>query len=153
MSQGLDAKRNTMDIYVGNLPYELDEQTLQEAFAAYGEVEKAKIIMDHETGRSKGFAFVTMTDNEAGQNAIAELNGAELNGRPMKVNEARPREERPRRDFGGGGFGGGGGGGFRKPGGFKRGGGGGYGGGGGGGHRGGRDRRGGRGGYQDGFGD
>lgn len=149
-----------MDIYVGNLPYELDEQQLQEAFAAYGEVEKAKIIIDHETGRSKGFAFVTMVDNEAGQNAIAELNGAELNGRPMKVNEARPREERaPRRDFGGGGGGfrkpgGFGGGGFRKPGGgggFKRGeGGGGHGGGGG--HRG-RDRRSGRGDYQDGFGD
>ncbi|MDP0497032.1 MAG: RNA-binding protein [Verrucomicrobiota bacterium JB024] len=148
-----------MDIYVGNLPYELDEQQLQEAFAAYGEVEKAKIIIDHETGRSKGFAFVTMVDNEAGQNAIAELNGAELNGRPMKVNEARPREERaPRRDFGGGGGGGGfrkpggfGGGGFRKPGGggFKRGEGGGQGGGG---HRG-RDRRFGRGDYQDGFGD
>lgn len=148
-----------MDIYVGNLPYELEEQQLQEAFAAYGEVEKAKIIIDHETGRSKGFAFVTMTDDEAGQNAIAELNGAELNGRPMKVNEARPREERaPRRDFGGGGGGGGfrkpggfGGGGFRKPGGggFKRGEGGGQGGGG---HRG-RDRRSGRGDYQDGFGD
>lgn len=135
-----------MDIYVGNIPYDLDEQSLIDTFAEFGEVEKAKIIVDHETGRSKGFAFVTMTDNDAGQTAIAELNGAEMGGRPMKVNEARPREERPQRSFGGGGGGHGGGGGFRKPGGFKKGGGHG-----GGGHRG-RDRRGGRG-YEDGFGD
>ncbi len=143
-----------MDIYVGNLPYEMDEQSLQDAFAEFGEVEKVKIIIDHETGRSKGFAFVTMVNGDEGQTAIAELNGAEIGGRPMKVNEARPREDRPRGGgFGGGGGGfkkggfGGGGGGYKGGGGFK-GGGGGYKGGGGN-----RDRRGGRGGYQDGFGD
>lgn len=136
-----------MDIYVGNLPYDADENTVSEAFGEYGEVAKAKIIVDHETGRSKGFAFVTMTDDAAGQAAIDALNGADFGGRPLKVNEARPREDRPKRDFGphpggfnrggGGGFNRGGGGFSRGPreGGFREGGGGGFREGGGGGDR------------------
>jgi cold-inducible RNA-binding protein len=115
-----------MDIYVGNLPYDMDEETLKQAFGSFGGVEKAKIIVDHETGRSKGFAFVTMSDWKEGQTAIKELDGSTLGGRPMKVNEARPREEN--RGGGGGGGrsgGGGGGGGYRDRG--ERGGGGGRG--------------------------
>lgn len=157
-----------MDIYVGNLPYDITDDDVRAAFAVYGTVDSFKMIIDHESGRPKGFGFISMPDNEAGQAAINALNGAEIGGRVVKVNEARPREERPARSFGGGGrsfggggggggrsFGGGGGGGGRSFGGDKggRGGGGGFGGGkdrrGGGGH-GGRDRRGGRD-YQDGF--
>ncbi len=123
--------KRLMDIYVGNLPYEADESTVSEVFGEYGQVAKVKIIVDHETGRSKGFAFVTMDDDTAGQAAIDALNGADFGGRPLKVNEARPREERPKRDFnrgGGGGFNRGGGGGFNRGGGggFNRGGGGGF---------------------------
>lgn len=130
-----------MDIYVGNLPYAMDDQAVQELFTPHGTVEKAKVIIDYDTGQSKGFAFVTMNDNAEAQTAIDALEGHEINGRPLRVNQAREREG------GGGGFrgGGGGGGGFRGKGG---GGGGGFRGGkGGGGHRGGkgggRDRRGG----------
>lgn len=82
-----------MNIYVGNLSYEVTEKDLKEAFGAFGEVESAKIITD-ETGRSKGFAFVTMPDKKTGQSAIDGLNGKELKGRALKVNEARPRPER-----------------------------------------------------------
>ena len=106
-----------MDIYVGNLPYDTEESMLRSEFEAFGTVENVKIVIDHETGRSKGFAFVSMSDQEQAKNAIAELNGKDVNGRAMKVNEARPREERPPRGPGGGGrgFGGGGGRGFGGP--------------------------------------
>lgn len=138
-----------MDIYVGNLPYDFSDQELSEVFAQFGEVVSAKIILDRETGRSKGFGFVTMSNDEEANAAVAAMDGAEIAGRPAKVNSARPREERsssaPRRSFsngprqGGGGFGGG------REGGFG-GGRGGFGGGRGGrdgDRRGGNDRRGG----------
>lgn len=142
----LNKKRiKTVDIYVGNIPYDLTDDELMGIFGAHGEVTSAKVIIDRETGRSKGFAFVSMESEEEANAAVEALNGAEIGGRPAKVNIARPREERPpRRDFGGGGGGG-----------FKRGGGGGGfrggrdGGGGGGGYRGGRDGGGG-GGYRGG---
>jgi cold-inducible RNA-binding protein len=95
-------------IYVGNLSYDVNDATLQTLFAPYGAVQSAQVIMDRETGRSKGFGFVEMgTDNEA-KAAIAALNGKENGGRAMTVNEAKPREDRS----GGrsGGYGGGGGG-------------------------------------------
>jgi RNA recognition motif-containing protein len=143
-----------MDIYVGNLPYDADESAIRAAFEQYGAVDKVKIIIDHETGRSKGFAFVTMVDQDKGREAVEALNGADLNGRAMKVNEARPKEDRPRPSGGfaprSGGYEGGRSGGFgggRSGGGDRRGGGGGYGGGGGfKGRSGGGDRRGGGGG-------
>ena len=88
-----------MDIYVGNLPWSASEQELADSFGEFGTVEKATIIVDRESGRSKGFGFVTMNDNEEANNAIEALNGTDLGGRALKVNEARPREERPpRRD-------------------------------------------------------
>ena len=88
-----------MDIYVGNLPYELDEQTLNTKFAEYGKVDNVKIIMDRYSGRSKGFGFVSMSDWKEAQNAIKALDGETLEGRPLKVNQAKPREDRPpRRD-------------------------------------------------------
>jgi len=94
-----------MNIYVGNIAYELSEDELREAFSSYGEVESARIITDRFTGRSKGFGFVEMTDDEQAQKAIDEMNGRELSGRALRVNEARPRPagDRPRGgDFGGG---------------------------------------------------
>ncbi len=84
-----------MNIYVGNLPYRMTEDELREAFAAYGEVTSARVITDRESGRSKGFGFVEMSDNSDAQTAIDELNGKEMQGRPLRVNEARPRENRP----------------------------------------------------------
>ena len=109
-----------MDIYVGNLPYTASEEEVRDTFAEFGNVDRVKIVIDRDTGRSKGFAFVTMTDGTEAQNAIDNVNGALIGGRPVKVNEARPREPRPggggggggggRRDFRGGGGGGGGGG-------------------------------------------
>lgn len=99
-----------MNIYVGNLPYSLTDDELRETFEQYGAVDRAKIVFDRESGRSKGFGFVEMPDDQAGAQAIEALNEADLGGRPLKVNEARPREERPARS-------GGGGGGFRKHGG------------------------------------
>ena len=96
-----------MNIYVGNLPYEIDDGSLQDAFAGFGAVDSAKVIMDRDTGRSKGFGFVEMPDNGEAQAAIDGLNGTDLGGRSITVNEARPRPPRG----GGGGFGGGGGGG------------------------------------------
>lgn len=117
-------------LYVGNLAYSIRDQDLQDAFGAYGAVQSAKVMMDRDTGRSKGFGFVEMgTDSEA-QAAINGLNGQPLAGRSIVVNVARPREERPsgfRSPYGGGREGGGGGGGFG--GGRREGGGGGYGGG------------------------
>ncbi|MEI6148254.1 MAG: RNA-binding protein [bacterium] len=99
-----------MNIYVGNLPYEMTQEEMRKTFEAYGPVESVNIIQDRETGRSKGFGFVVMPDNAQGQAAIAALNDKDLGGRKMKVNEARPRTDSPS----GGGFGGGGGGGERR---------------------------------------
>ena len=88
-----------MDIYVGNLPWSASDQEIADAFSQHGTVEKATIIIDRDSGRSKGFGFVTMNDNDEANAAIEALNGYELGGRALKVNEARPREERPpRRD-------------------------------------------------------
>ena len=88
-----------MDIYVGNLPWSASDQEIADAFSQHGAVEKATIIVDRESGRSKGFGFVTMNDAEEANSAIEALNGYDLGGRALKVNEARPREERPpRRD-------------------------------------------------------
>lgn len=125
-------------LYVGNLSYGIRDEDLQQAFAQYGNVSSAKVMMDRETGRSKGFGFVEMSSDAEAQSAISGMNGQTLDGRAVVVNEARPREERPggfRSGGGGGGYGGGGGGGggYRSGG----GGGGGYGGGGGGGRAGG----------------
>ncbi len=83
-----------MNIYVGNLSYDLSEAELREAFEAFGEVESAKIITDRDTGRSKGFGFVEMPDQSNGEAAIEGVNGQEIGGRALRVNEARPRERR-----------------------------------------------------------
>jgi len=87
-----------MNIYVGNLSYNLHDNDLQQIFEEYGAVASAKIIQDRDTGRSKGFGFVEMPNDSDGTKAIEGLNGAEIEGRNLTVNEARPREERPRRD-------------------------------------------------------
>jgi hypothetical protein len=125
-------------LYVGNLAYSVRDESLQESFGQFGTVTSAKVMMDRETGRSKGFGFVEMSSDPEAQAAINGMNGQPLEGRPLVVNEARPREERPggfsgapRSPYGGGGRSGSGGGG----GGYGGGGGGGYGGGGGGGGR------------------
>ena len=115
-------------LYVGNLPFSATDEILAQTFSAYGEVESAKIIVDRDSGRSKGFGFVEMSSDDAAQEAINKLNGQSLDGRTMTVNEARPMAPRS----GGGGFGGGGGGGYGGGGGGGGGGRGGRGGGGGG---------------------
>ena len=119
-------------LYVGNLPYSVRDGDLEQAFGQFGAVTSAKVMMERDTGRSKGFGFVEMGTDEEAQSAINGMNGQPLGGRSVVVNEARPMEERPPRS-GGGGFGGGG----RREGGggYGGGGGGGYGGGGGGGRR------------------
>lgn len=116
-------------LYVGNLAYSVRDDSLMQAFSSFGTVTSAKVMMDRETGRSKGFGFVEMGSDAEAQAAINGMNGQSLEGRAIVVNEARPREERP------GGFGGGGGGrgGYGGGGGGYGGGGGGYGGSGGGG--------------------
>lgn len=86
-----------MNIYVSNLSFSVQDEDLKEFFAEYGEVTSAKVIMDRQTNRSRGFGFVEMSDDAAAQKAIAELNGATVDGREMKVSEARPKEERPKR--------------------------------------------------------
>jgi len=86
-----------MEIYVGNLPWSTSDQDLSDAFGAFGKVEKASIISDRNSGRSKGFGFVTMEDADEANKAIESLNGSEMAGRNLKVNEARPREDRPPR--------------------------------------------------------
>lgn len=111
-------------LYVGNLPFSATEQELESKFSALGTVDSAKIIMDRDSGRSKGFGFVEMADDDAAMKAIDALNGQDFSGRAMIVSEARPQAPRESRGFGGGGGGGGRG----------------YGGGGGGGGRGGNDR-------------
>ena len=83
-----------MNIYVGNLPYGINRDQLRDVFAAYGEVAAARIVTDRETGRSKGFGFVDMPNDEEAKNAIEALNGNDIGGRKAVVNEARPREPR-----------------------------------------------------------
>jgi RNA recognition motif-containing protein len=117
-------------LYVGNLPYTVRDGDLEQSFGQFGTVTSAKVMMERDTGRSKGFGFVEMGSDAEAQAAIAGMNGQPLGGRSLVVNEARPMEARPPRTGGGGGYGGGGGGG-----GYGGGGGGGYGGGGGGGGR------------------
>ena len=114
-------------LYVGNLAYSVRDDSLHQAFSQFGSVTSAKVMMDRDTGRSKGFGFVEMGSDAEAQSAINGMNGQALEGRAIVVNEARPREDRPG-GFGGGRGGGGGGG-------YGGGGGGGYGGGGGGGGR------------------
>ena len=105
-------------LYVGNLAYGVSDADLEAMFAPHGTVQSAQIIMDRDTGRSKGFGFVEMSTSQEAQAAIAALNGKEVDGRKLTVNEARPREER--RPGGGGGGGGGGRGGYGGGGGGKR---------------------------------
>ena len=95
-------------LYVGNLPYSANQQTLQDTFSQCGTVESVNVITDRDTGQSKGFAFVEMSSDSEAQKAIQELNGSSLDGREIKVNEAKPKA--PRDNRGGGGYGGGGGG-------------------------------------------
>ena len=100
-------------LYVGNLPYQMRDSDLEQAFGQYGQVNSAKVMMERETGRSKGFGFVEMASDAEAQAAIEGMNGQSLGGRSIVVNEARPMENRPSRGFGGGGgYGGGGGGGY-----------------------------------------
>jgi len=129
-------------LYVGNLPYSYRDSDMEQAFSQFGTVTSAKVMMERDTGRSKGFGFVEMSSPAEAQAAIEGMNGQQIGGRGLVVNEARPMEARPPRSGGGGfggggggyGGGGGGGGGFGGGGGGRRegGGGGGYGGGGGG---------------------
>ena len=136
-------------LYVGNLPYTVRDEDLQQSFGAFGSITSAKVMMERDTGRSKGFGFVEMGNDAEAQAAIAGMNGQSLGGRSITVNDARPMEARPPRTGGfgggGGGYGGGGGGGDRS------GGGGGYGGGGGGGRSGGGGYGGGGGGGRGGY--
>ncbi len=126
-------------LYVGNLAYSMSDSDLQQIFEPHGSVQSAQVIMDRDTGRSKGFGFVEMGSEAEAQAAIAALNGAEVEGRTLTVNEARPKTDTRGGGGGGGGYGGGGrsggGGGYGGGGGGRSGGGGGYGGGGGGGRR------------------
>ena len=108
-----------MNIFVGSLPFQLAEADLRELFEAYGEVSTVKLISDRETGRSKGFGFVEMPDDESAQKAITGLNGADVKGRSIAVSQAEDKKPNDRKSGGGGGYGG------------NRSGGGGYGGGGG----------------------
>lgn len=101
-------------LYVGNLPYSVLDSDLEQAFGQFGSVTSAKVMMDRETGRSKGFGFVEMASDPEAQAAISGMNGQPLGGRSVVVNEARPMESRPPRS-GGGGYGGGADGGFRSP--------------------------------------
>ncbi len=130
-------------LYVGNLSFNTTETDLQDLFAQAGAVQEVTLMQDKFTGKSRGFAFVTMGSEADAQKAIADFNGKTVEGRPLTVNEARPREARPGGGGGGrGGYGGGGGGYGGGGGGYGGGGGGGYGGGGGGGRRDGGSRRG-----------
>jgi RNA recognition motif-containing protein len=136
-----------MNIYVGNISFNASEDDIRDIFGEYGQVDSVKIILDHDTGRSRGFGFVEMANDDEGRAAVESLNGYDLEGRELKVNEARPRE---RRNNFGGGYGGGGRGGYGGGGGRGGYGGGGRGGYGGGGGRGGDyGGGGGRGGYND----
>ncbi len=104
----------SMKLYVGNLSFQTSSHELEDLFAGVGSVESATVVEDRETGRSRGFGFVEMANQEDGEKAIAELNGTNFGGRDIKVNEAKPREDRgngggrSRGNYGGGGYGGGG---------------------------------------------
>ena len=95
-------------LYVGNLPYTAKEESLKEHFSSAGSVASVKIIIDRETGRSKGFGFVEMESDDGAQSAVSQLDGQEFEGRSLRVSEAKPQPERESRGGGGGGFGGGG---------------------------------------------
>src|SRR3954463_16773195 len=103
----------SIKLYVGNLSFNTSNQDLSELFAQIGAVESATVVEDRETGRSRGFGFVEMANQEDGEKAIAEINGTQFGGRDIKVNEAKPREDRGRGAYNGGGGGGGYGGGNR----------------------------------------
>ena len=108
LTAGSNQRRSKLlkNIYVGNISFQTSEQDLDAAFSAYGQVDRVQIVKDRDTGQSRGFAFVEMSNNAEADKAMAALNGADMGGRTLTVNEARPREPRQ----GGGGFGGGGGG-------------------------------------------
>jgi RNA recognition motif-containing protein len=121
----------SLELYVGNLPWSMTEEALTALFAAHGTVDRAKIVTDRDTGRSRGFAFVTMNNDAEGTASITALNGAKADGRAITVRQAEPRQPRAGGAGGGGSYGGGGGGGGGYGGGSRGGsGGGGYGGGG-----------------------
>ena len=101
-------------LYVGNLPYSFRDEDMQQAFSQFGSISSAKVMMERDTGRSKGFGFVEMSNEAEAKAAIEGMNGQQIGGRGLVVNEARPMESRPPRT---GGFGGGGGGGGRRDGG------------------------------------
>jgi RNA recognition motif-containing protein len=131
LAAGSNQRRSKLlkNIYVGNISFQTSEQDLDAAFSAYGQVDRVQIVKDRDTGQSRGFAFVEMSNNAEADKAMAALNGADMGGRTLTVNEARPREPRQGGGgFGGGGggnrFGGGGGGGGGRPGGGSGGGGG-----------------------------
>jgi RNA recognition motif-containing protein len=109
-----------MNIYVSNLSFNVQDEDLKEFFTEYGEVTSAKVITDKFTGKSRGFGFVEMPDNEAAQKAIAELDQASVENRTIRVMEAKPKEEKPARTGGGGGFRSNGGGGYNNGGGFNK---------------------------------
>jgi RNA recognition motif-containing protein len=92
-----------VNIYVGNLPFSVNNEELTSMFSKFGQVTTARVVQDQHSGRSKGFGFVEMESPEEAKKAIEELDNSDFNGRPIKVNEARPREERPARSGGGGG--------------------------------------------------
>jgi len=143
-TRDIDPATEKRKLFVGNLPWSLSEQDISDAFGEYGTIEEVKIVLDRETGRSRGFGFVTYEESSAAEEAVENLNGVELAGREIRVSMSQPMSERPRREgFGGGGRGRGGGG-------YGGGRGGGYGGGGGGGYGGGV-RGGGGGGYDNGY--
>jgi RNA recognition motif-containing protein len=98
-----------MNIFITGLSFKVNDADLANLFEEYGAISSAKVITDRQTGRSKGYGFVEINDNDAAKTAIAELNGAEYDGRTISVSEARPREERPKREFSGNRGGGGGG--------------------------------------------
>ena len=110
-----------MNIYVSNLSFNVQDEDLREFFTEYGEVSSAKVITDKFTGKSRGFGFVEMSDNEAAKKAIAELDQATVEGRAIRVMEAKPKEEKPARTGGGGGYrGGNSGGGYNNGGGYNK---------------------------------
>ena len=88
-------------LFVGSLPWAVDDQQLKDLFSEFGEVSYSKVIIDRDTNRSKGYGFVEFENDDEAKAAIEKLNGSDVQGRPIVVNEARPREDRPRRDFGG----------------------------------------------------
>lgn len=100
--QAIQFKCYCMNLHVSNLSFSVQDEDLRDIFAAYGEVNSARVITDRETGRSRGFGFVEMADNTAAERAISELNDTSVDGRNIKVVEARPKEERPFRGNGGG---------------------------------------------------